>query len=85
MINSGRAQNLPLYKVIVKLNREMSADIDVRHFNSRHCRRVGRQSRPTAVIRHHNYLVYYVAAKATYIRLLHGKIGFFGFFSALAP
>jgi len=28
---------------------------------------------------------YYVAAKATYIRLLHGKIGFLGFFSALAP
>jgi len=27
----------------------------------------------------------YVAAKATYIRLLHGKIGFLGFFSALAP
>ena len=27
----------------------------------------------------------YVAAKATYIRLLHGKIGFFVFFSALAP
>ena len=27
----------------------------------------------------------YVAAKATYIRLLHGKIGFFGGFSALAP
>jgi len=25
------------------------------------------------------------AAKATYIRLLHGKIGFLGFFSALAP
>ena len=24
----------------------------------------------------------YVAAKATYIRLLHGKIGFLGFFSA---
>jgi len=29
--------------------------------------------------------IYYVAAKATYIRLLHGKIGFLGFFSALAP
>jgi len=29
--------------------------------------------------------VYYVAAKVTYIRLLHGKIGFLGFFSALAP
>jgi len=28
---------------------------------------------------------YYVAAKATYIRLLHGKIGFLGGFSALAP
>jgi len=28
---------------------------------------------------------FYVAAKATYIRLLHGKIGFLGFFSALAP
>jgi len=28
---------------------------------------------------------YYVAAKATYICLLHGKIGFLGFFSALAP
>jgi len=27
----------------------------------------------------------YVAAKATYIRLLHGKIGFLGGFSALAP
>ena len=27
----------------------------------------------------------YVAAKATYIRLLHGKIGFLGFFSAIAP
>jgi len=27
----------------------------------------------------------YVAAKVTYIRLLHGKIGFLGFFSALAP
>jgi len=27
----------------------------------------------------------YVAAKATYICLLHGKIGFLGFFSALAP
>ena len=27
----------------------------------------------------------YVAAKATYIRLLHGKIGFLGSFSALAP
>ena len=26
-----------------------------------------------------------VAAKATYIRLLHGKIGFLGFLSALAP
>jgi len=26
----------------------------------------------------------YVAAKATYIHLLHGKIGFLGFFSALA-
>jgi len=25
------------------------------------------------------------ATKATYIRLLHGKIGFMGFFSALAP
>ena len=31
------------------------------------------------------YAFYYVAAKATYIRLLHGKIGFLGFFSALAP
>jgi len=29
--------------------------------------------------------VYYVAAKATYIRLLHGEIGFLGGFSALAP
>ena len=29
-------------------------------------------------------LFIYVAAKATYIRLLHGKIGFLGFFSALA-
>jgi len=29
--------------------------------------------------------VCYVAAKATYIRLLHGKIGFLGGFSALAP
>jgi len=29
--------------------------------------------------------IYYVAAKATYIRLLHGKIGFLGVFSALAP
>jgi len=29
-------------------------------------------------------LLYYVAAKAIYIRLLHGKIGFLGFFSALA-
>ena len=28
---------------------------------------------------------YYVAPKATYIRLLNGKIGFFGFFSALVP
>ena len=28
---------------------------------------------------------HYVAAKATYIRLLHGKIGFFEFFSAVAP
>jgi len=28
---------------------------------------------------------YYVAAKATYIRLLHGKIGFLGVFSALVP
>jgi len=28
---------------------------------------------------------FYVAAKATYIRLLHGKIGFLGAFSALAP
>jgi len=28
---------------------------------------------------------YYVAAKAIYIRLLHGKIGFLGGFSALAP
>ena len=27
----------------------------------------------------------YVAAEVTYIRLLHGKIGFFGVFSALAP
>ena len=27
----------------------------------------------------------YVAANATYIRLLHGKIGFLEFFSALAP
>jgi len=27
----------------------------------------------------------YVAAKATYIRLLHGKIDFLVFFSALAP
>ena len=27
----------------------------------------------------------YVAAKATYIRLLHCKIGFLVFFSALAP
>jgi len=26
-----------------------------------------------------------IAAKATYIRLLHGKIGFLGVFSALAP
>ena len=26
------------------------------------------------------YYYYYVAAKATYIRLLHGKIGFLGFF-----
>ena len=30
-------------------------------------------------------ILIYVAAKATYVRLLHGKIGFFGFFSALAP
>jgi len=29
--------------------------------------------------------VIYVAAKATYIRLLHGKISFLGGFSALAP
>ena len=29
--------------------------------------------------------IHYVAAKATYIRLLHGKIGFWGGFSALAP
>jgi len=29
--------------------------------------------------------IIYVAAKSTYIRLLHGKIGFLGFFSALAP
>jgi len=29
--------------------------------------------------------VCYVAAKGTYIRLLHGKIGFLGVFSALAP
>ena len=29
--------------------------------------------------------VFYVVAKATYIRLLHGKIGFLGFFWALAP
>jgi len=29
--------------------------------------------------------IFYVTAKATYIRLLHGKIGFLGFFSALAP
>ena len=28
---------------------------------------------------------FYVAAKATYIRLLNGKIGFLGGFSALAP
>ena len=28
---------------------------------------------------------FYVALAATYIRLLHGKIGFLGFFSALAP
>ena len=28
---------------------------------------------------------YYVAAKATYIRLLHGKIGILESFSALAP
>jgi len=27
----------------------------------------------------------YVATKATYIHLLHGKIGFLGGFSALAP
>ena len=26
------------------------------------------------------YMIFYVAAKATYIRLLHGKIGFLGFF-----
>jgi len=33
-----------------------------------------------------NYIqIVYVAAKATYIRLLHGKIGFLGGFSALAP
>ena len=31
------------------------------------------------------YHLIYVAAKATYIRLLHGKIGFLGGFSALAP
>ena len=31
------------------------------------------------------YLGNYVAAKVTYIRLLHGKIGFLGGFSALAP
>jgi len=30
-------------------------------------------------------LSFYVAAKVTYIRLLHGQIGFLGFFSALAP
>jgi len=28
---------------------------------------------------------FYAVAKATYIRLLHGKIGFFGGFSALSP
>ena len=26
------------------------------------------------------YRIFYVVAKATYIRLLHGKIGFLGFF-----
>ena len=31
-----------------------------------------------------NLLANYVAAKATYIRLLHAKIGFLGGFSALA-
>jgi len=33
----------------------------------------------------HFVCLFYVAAKATYIRLLHGKISFLGGFSALAP
>jgi len=31
------------------------------------------------------FVFFYVAAKATYIRLLHGKIGILEGFSALAP
>jgi len=31
-------------------------------------------------VRYADAQLFYVAAKATYIRLLHGKIGFFGFF-----
>jgi len=31
------------------------------------------------------FCLIYVAAKATYIRLLHGKIGILGVFSALPP
>jgi len=40
---------------------------------------------PLMITPHINTVVIYVAAKATYIRLLYGKIGFFGFFLALAP
>ena len=38
------------------------------------------QGRPTILLA---LFFHYVAAKATYIRLLHGKIGFLGGFSAL--
>jgi len=57
---------------------------------------VFRRTRPTEVLRKPFdtaetaffpvlILLIYVAARATYIRLLHGKIGFLGGFSALAP
>jgi len=55
------------------MSREMSADIDARHFNSHDCRT---SNRPIALAVIHKII--YVAAKATYIRLLYGKRGFFG-------
>ena len=60
MVNSGKAQNLSLYKVIhLTLDREMWVDIDVRHFNSRHCRpsKLTKSHSVIAVIRHHTIII----------------------------